>query len=120
MEANVILSKCSIHNKAFGIRIEKRKVGLIKTDWVRTWAFKIDESKAKREGYDTTPISGSLVETDDFPGCPYCESIHGVVCACGKLSCITPGSKSAMCYWCNTKMDKLVIVEKVNVTGGGF
>jgi hypothetical protein len=44
LNAKVIMAKCSKTKKAFGIRIEERG-----HDWVRTWAFKIDERKAKRE-----------------------------------------------------------------------
>lgn len=41
-------------------------------DWYRTWAFKLNDKLAKREGYELQSISGSLIATEDFPGCPYC------------------------------------------------
>ena len=47
MAANVLLAKCNAQNKTYGIRVEKRG-----NDWVSTWAFPIDESKAKREGFE--------------------------------------------------------------------
>ena len=43
-EASVILAKCA-QDKLYGIRIEKRD-----NDWVRTWAFKLKEETAEKEG----------------------------------------------------------------------
>jgi len=114
MEANVILAKCSIHNQFFGVRIEKQK-----NDWVRTWAYKIDEAKAKREGFDSTPITGSLVAIEGFPGCPYCTGIGFVICFCGKMSCLMPETLSSYCYWCNNKMENLIESESFNLQVGG-
>ena len=47
-EASVILAKCA-QDKLYGIRIEKRD-----NDWVRTWAFKLKEETAEKEGFDKT------------------------------------------------------------------
>ena len=47
-------------------------------DWYRTWAFKINEKLAKREGYEMQSISGSLTETANFPGCLYWEAIGSI------------------------------------------
>ena len=114
MEANVILAKCSTHNQAYGVRIEMRN-----GDWVRTWAFKIDENKAKREGFDTTPIIGSLMEADAFPGCPHCKTFGFVVCDCGKMSCLMPSVTSAHCHWCNTYMENIVEADTFELKSGG-
>jgi len=114
MEASVILSKCSVHNRTFGIRIEKRN-----SDWVRTWAFKIDEAEARREGFDKTTITGTLDKCHDYPGCPYCGEISGfVLCGCGKLSCWNPGRKSIICYWCGMNIDNIINAEYFNVLSG--
>ena len=115
MEASVVLSKCSVHNRLFGIRVEKRG-----GDWVRTWAFKIDEKRAKNEGFDKTKIVGSLDATTDYPGCPYCGEKNFVMCACGKMSCWSSDRKSGTCHWCGTWMDDLVPAESFNVSSGGF
>jgi len=69
MNASVVLSKCPRSNALYGMRIEERY-----NDWVRTWAFKISEQKAKHEGYEKTKKSGSLSPTPEYPGCPYCGS----------------------------------------------
>jgi len=114
-EAKIILSKCCKHNKTFGIRIEK-----MGNDWMRTWAFRIDESQAKREGFDRTPITGSLQASSDFPGCPYCGSHGLLLCACGKASCYDGKSRSVFCYWCNTKADDLSYCESFDINAGAF
>jgi len=114
-EANVLLAKCSQHGKTLGMRVETYK-----NDWIRTWSFKIDDSKAKREGFDKTLIEGTLTPTDDYPGCPYCGTMELFICPCGKLSCIQPDSRSVKCYWCNATHKNLAPVGKAKVSGGGF
>jgi hypothetical protein len=100
MEANVILCKCS-KNHTFGMRVEKRG-----RDWVRTWAFKIDEGRARHEGYDKVTISGSLNPVDEYPGCPYCGEGGFVLCNCGKMNCSSTitdkggGNGVFTCNWC--------------------
>ena len=116
MTANVVLSKCSKHNKTFGIRVEKRE-----NDWVRTWAFPIDEAKAKREGFDKTKIKGSLDGVDGFPGCPYCGNQDFMIClGCGKMSCLNNEMKTAYCHWCNTQINDINAMESFDVKSGGY
>ena len=82
------------------MRVEQRD-----NDWIRTWAFKIDESKAKKEGFDKTEITGSLNADPYYPGCPHCGANTIVVCGtCRKVCCLNYGDTSAHCYWCGTQM----------------
>lgn len=116
MEANVILSKCSVHKGTFGIRIEKRN-----NDWVWTWAFKIDEAKAKREGFDRVKITGSLHKDHDFPGCPYCGEKSGfVTCGCGGMICWNPEKKSGTCPWCESLINEIRTVSSIDIRAGGY
>ena len=127
MEANVILAKCSKNNRTFGIRVEKRE-----NEWVRTWAFPIDEAKAKREGFDRTKINGSLRAVDRYPGCPYCENYSFVKCGCEKVSCYKgsdepeekPDNKykggSFLCNWCGALSKEIITVESITVKAGDF
>ena len=62
--ASVILAKCNQGKKLYGIRIEKRE-----DDWVRTWAFKLQEDMAEKEGFDKTSFSGSFY-TDEEEASP--------------------------------------------------
>jgi hypothetical protein len=98
INTNVALCKCPSSKKVYGIRIEQRG-----NDWVRTWAFKIDEKKAKREGFNDTKVSGSLAPTPEYPGCPYCGSMSFAPCSCGKAFCAPAWEGKPMemtCPWC--------------------
>jgi hypothetical protein len=114
-EAQIILSKCCRHNKTFGVRVEKRD-----NDWVRTWAFRISEASAMREGFDRTKITGSLYAFSEFPGCPYCGDRGLFLCACGKASCFDGKSRSVFCHWCNTKAENLSHSASFDVNVGAF
>ena len=116
MEANIVLSKCNVHNRTFGIRVEKRG-----NDWHRTWAFKINDEKAKREGYDKTSITGSFPAIPEYPGCPYCGEKHNFIrCSCGKMSCWKPGQKKGACHWCGTIIENTVTRESFDFSGSRF
>jgi hypothetical protein len=67
VNAKVVLSKCTKTKGIFGIRLEERD-----GDWIRTWAFKVDEGKAKREGFEANTVSGSMNADAAYPGCPHC------------------------------------------------
>ena len=56
-EASVILAKCA-QDKLYGIRIEKRD-----NDWVRTWAFKLKEETAEKEGFDKSTLPEAFTQT---------------------------------------------------------
>jgi len=115
VEASVILAKCSEQNRAFAIRVEKRN-----NDWVSTWAFPIDEAKAKREGFDRTKITGSLRAVDRYPGCPYCGNYYLTQCGrCGKVSCDKENSKIFHCNWCGNS-GEIDYVDSFTVHSGDF
>ena len=52
MEASVLVMKCGLSRNTFGVRIQKMRDG----DWYRTWAFKLNDKLAKREGYELQSI----------------------------------------------------------------
>jgi transcription elongation factor Elf1 len=119
LNAKVIMAKCSSTNKAFGMRIEQRG-----RDWVRTWAFPINERKAKREGFDANTVSGSMEPTDEYPGCPHCGNIGFVQCGCEKIGCA--GGVQAhgdyadyTCPWCGEDIE-LEAADGFDVSGGGY
>lgn len=82
--AVVICSRCGGNKKLYGVRTEEKR-GI----WYFTWAFKLKEDVAKREGFLTTKIDGTDTETDNtYPGCPYCGKKGFVHCReCGELTC---------------------------------
>lgn len=116
MAANVILAKCSKHNKTFGVRVEQRE-----NDWVRTWAFPIDDAKAKREGFDKTEITGSLGADTAYPGCPHCGAKNFIICLnCGKMSCWNNERKSVYCHHCNTQINEIEIKDSFDIKSGNY
>jgi hypothetical protein len=117
LNASVILARCAKTKKLYGMRAEQRG-----NDWVRTWAFPIDEQKAKREGFTDNKISGSLQEVDDYPGCPYCGAMESFIDNsphCGKMSCWSGETKKHTCPWCGQTYG-VQRIDKVDVSGGGY
>ena len=115
MEANIILIKCEIAKKVFGARVQKTE----NNDWVRTWAFEINDKIAINEGYDKTNIQGSLSAVDEYPGCPYCGTKGFFKCGkCGKVNCYN-GEEIATCNWCGNT-GKLTPVKQFDIKGGGY
>ena len=53
-EASVVMAKCRISHKLYGIRIEKRTNNV----WHCTWAFKLTEKAGSNEGYGCTIYRG--------------------------------------------------------------
>ena len=115
MEANVVLIRCNNNHKIYGTRIQKMQDG----DLWRTWAFPVDEKRAKNDGYDQQTVQGNLFATEEFPGCPYWGSKSFVQCnKCGKLTC-WHGEKALKCEWCGNDMNNIVTAtEKFSVSGG--
>lgn len=116
MEASILLIKCIKTRKTIGARIQKMSNG----DWLRTWAFEIDMSRAKSEGYDSTGLTGSLGCTDEYPGCPGCGTFGFVQCGvCKKISCYN-GETSLICPWCNTKLEGMQEASSFDVDTNAF
>lgn len=95
-EAVVVLCKCGKVHKTYGIRTER----LSGKRWNMTWAFPIKESAGKREGYDKVSVSGDIMMTNDYPGCPYCGLKNITVCQCGHISCTITRGNIFTCEWC--------------------
>ena len=114
MKASVTLAKCPRSKDLYGMRIEERE-----NDWVRTWAFKISEQKAKHEGYESEKKSGSMQPTPEYPGCPYCGAMGIAQCSCGKLFCWRSETGTAVCPWCGQK-EEYHAVKSIEVEGKGL
>jgi DNA-directed RNA polymerase subunit RPC12/RpoP len=117
MNAKIAVCKCPSNMRIFGIRLEERE-----GDWVRTWAFKIDEEKSKREGFDETILTGTLNPVDEYPGCPYCGAMPFAQCSCGKIFCAKDWTGKTMnltCPWCG-QTALYTPVDKTHIKGGGL
>jgi hypothetical protein len=116
LNAKVVMARCSKTKKSFGIRVEQRG-----KDWIRTWAFKMDEQSAKHEGFDANTITGSMNATLDFPGCPYCQDMGFVLCGkCKKIGCSGGiADNQYNCPWCGYS-GELSVAESFDVSGGSY
>jgi len=112
MNAKIVLCKCPRSKSLYGMRTEERG-----NDWIRTWAFKISETSAKNEKYERERISGSMMPTPEYPGCPSCGSKDILQCSCGKMACYY-GEAEPFCPWCE-RSGKVQIVDKLEFEGDG-
>jgi len=118
LEATVVLAKCSKTKKCFGIRVEKRG-----NSWDRTWAFPIDESAAKNEGFYANKVSLSRTDSE-YPGCPHCGDGGYARCSCEKIGCMGEVEKKDnkmfyTCPWCG-KTGEMEFSDSIDVSGGGY
>ena len=98
MNAKIIMSKCRKTKKAFGIRFEE----ISPKNWNANWTFKVSESSAKKEKYESEKIAGSFWLDAKYPGCPYCGGKSFYVCGqCGRLNCWDLETKSVTCAECS-------------------
>jgi len=101
------------------MRVEERE-----KSWVRTWAFPIDETKAKNEGFFANKVSLSGTD-DEYPGCPFCKDTSFVKCGtCEKIGCaggtVKDGNTgSYTCPWCGNT-GGVEYVDSVDTSGGGY
>jgi uncharacterized Zn-finger protein len=92
---------------------------------VPTWAFPIDERKAKHEGFDANTVNSSMNPDDNYPGCPYCgERVDFTRCSCGKIGCgggvrDYGDYREYTCPWCGAEF-RPRHVDKIDVSGGGY
>jgi len=115
LNATVVLGKCPKTKRLYGMRVEQRG-----GDWVRTWAFPIDEQKAKHEGFEANKVTGSMNAVDDYPGCPHCGSMNFILCGrCGKISCGGDNESYFTCPWCGNS-GELHAADRFDVSGGGY
>ena len=75
----VIMGCCGKSHKSYGIF---------------QWAFKINPTVAKREGFDKNKLKGHVIHDDAFPGCPYCGNSSWWQCgSCGCIVCMDVNSQ---------------------------
>ena len=95
-EARIAVCKCGEAKKTYGVRFERFGEG-----WKSTWAFPLEESSARRQGYEDTELKGNLFLDNKYPGCPYCHTRSFIVCDdCHKLNCNIGDSELFTCEWC--------------------
>lgn len=118
VDATVILFRCDKTGQSYGVRVEKMPDG----DWVRTWAFPLEEKALSFEKYEKQQVVGSFQHLREYPGCPYCGTNGFVLCGnCGKISCYRSDMKEYFtCQWCGDSGYTAEAEEAFGVTGSGF
>lgn len=94
----IVSARCSRTRHLFGVRCEEES----RQQWIIDWAFALDETQARREGYDkSTAITGQFALDTSYPNCPYCETAQSLFkCGCGKIACWDSESRFVSCPWC--------------------
>jgi len=108
-QVTIVTARCSKSGGLFGVRFEK-----IGDAWVCTWAFKIREESASREGYDRNEISGKFAFDEKYPGCPYCKNGSFFKCSCENVGCYDGESKQITCPWCHRRVTLSGVVESLS------
>lgn len=113
-EARIALCKCKESKKIYGVRFEKVDGG-----WKYTWAFPVKSDTARREGYESTVLTGNLILDPNYNGCPYCGTKYFVVCGdCQRLNCNVGVTDRVTCDWCG-KSGQIGDYDGAGVASGG-
>ena len=114
-DAFAVMAMCSRLNKTYGITVDK--IGPSQYKFV--WAFKIDQEKAHREGYDAKTVRGGVTIDKDYPGCPYCGAKNFYTCgSCGCVVCYH-GEEAVTCPKCGFS-GTVTKVDSIDLKGGGY
>ena len=113
-KAFAVMAVCPEANKYYGITVDYLRKNAFKF----VWAFKIDKDKAKREGYASQRVHGSVELDTEYPGCPYCKSKRFIFCSCGTVMC-WHGQRVVTCPSCG-QTGEVSSVSSVDLHGGGF
>lgn len=92
----ICAARCAKSKNLFGLRVER----ISGNDWAITWAFRVKEEIAKKEGFTSQSIEGNFDFPPEYPGCPYCEAPGLVVCGCNCISCMSDSTKRHTCPDC--------------------
>ena len=115
-DAFAIMATCDKAKKPFGITVDK--IGAKQYRFM--WAFKIDNDKARREGYDKTSVRGSIEFDAEYPGCPYCGRMGFYICGnCNKVICYNGEGGKVTCPNCGRSAG-LRAAEEFDLKGGGY
>ena len=113
----VIMGCCGKSHKSYGLTVRQDK-----KDCIFQWAFKINPTAAKREGFDKNKLKGRVIHDDAFPGCPYCGRQNWFQCDCGCIVCMDEFEGDEMlvkCPKCGWK-GYVVPTEEFTFNGGSM
>lgn len=113
----VVMGCCGKSHKSYGITVRQDK-----RNCVFQWAFKINPTAAKREGFDKNKLKGHVIHDDAFPGCPYCGDTNWWQCGnCGCIVCMDENSQETYvkCPRCGNE-GHLEAAEEFTFNGGAM
>lgn len=111
----VIMASCQRTKLPFGITVRK-----IEKDFEFSWAFKINQNAARREGFDHNKVSGNIFNGADFPGCPHCGAPTWFQCGkCRRIVCMNGEQTVVKCPECGNE-GKVVTSDKFDLSGGAM
>ena len=113
-EAFAVLAECEETRKPFGITIDPKG-----RDLRFVWAFKIDRSKAQREGFASHSVNGTISLDVNFNGCPHCGSKRFYICDNCKTIVCWHGQERVTCPHCHNT-GTIYTAESFSLKGGGF
>ena len=80
---------------------------------------KINADKARREGYGSKKVRGSIAFDPEYPGCPHCGESGFYICSsCGTIVC-WHGDTKVTCPKCG-KSATVTEAEEFDLKGGGY
>lgn len=104
------MAMCPQHRGLFGITVDE----ICHNQYSFVWSFKLDERRAKSEGFEQQSVNGSVVMEPDFPGCPYCGAKTFVFCGkCGAISCYD-GHGTSKCPKCGF-VSRVEVADSFNI-----
>lgn len=109
----IMTARCRATRQLFGPRFEEVQAG----SWVADWAFVLNETVSRREGYDRATITGQFGFDAAYPGCPYCGATSLVKCGCGKVSCWDQQDRTVTCPWCGDRGEIRGTIESLDAGG---
>lgn len=104
---------CGKYRKPYGFTVNPEHYG-----GTMVWAFPMKKGQAKREGYESRSVSGTIDTAPDYNGCPYCGAKNVWFCYCGAIVCFD-GKWIQTCPKCGWH-GELVEAESVTAKGGGL
>lgn len=111
-EEMVVMATCQKTKKPFGITVQKKG-----NEYEFTWAFKINPSSVKKEGYDKNKANGNIFMNENFPGCPHCNATSWFQCGkCKSFVCMDEGTEMVKCPLCGNE-GKVVTSDNFDLSG---
>ena len=114
-KAFAVGAECPESGRSYGITVDPLPDGTLRL----VWAFMIDRAKARREGFASQHVHGSVVFDENYNGCPYCGAKAFYICGkCGSVVCYHD-EKEVTCPVCGYHAG-VQESDEFDLSGGGY